>query len=260
MAVEATLAPVQCQWIRVLAYLDDWLVIAELREQVELHPATLVSHIKSLSCIVDYKKSCLTPAQCFQCLGLILDTVLNPVFIVPTKEGRIPALSGTVSAGALCAFSLVPAVIGSDGIYENCGASRTSVEASVSALSDCYASGHISLLPLIAQGISVMPKGVDSMEGPAFVVARGSHGLGSVLHVDHNRCIFTGMGSALCGLLEKRDLVNSAKGAAYQLPRATDCLLALRHFLPMLEGQNVLVMSDNRLAVAYINRLWGMLV
>lgn len=141
----------------------------------------------------------------------------------PVAGSGITALSGTVSAGALCAFSLVPAVIGSDGIYENCGASRTSVEASVSALSDCYASGHISLLPLIAQGISVMPKGVDSMEGPAFVVARGSHGLGSVLHVDHNRCIFTGMGSALCGLLEKRDLVNSAKGAAYQLPRATDC-------------------------------------
>ena len=79
-------------------------------------------------------------------------------------------------------------------------------------------------------------------------------GPGSVLHVDHDRCIFTGMGSALCGLLKKRDLVNSAKVTAYQLPRATDCLLALRHFLPLLEGQNVLVMSDNRLAVAYINR------
>ena len=36
MVVEETLAPVRCQGIRVLAYLNDWLVIAESIEQVEL--------------------------------------------------------------------------------------------------------------------------------------------------------------------------------------------------------------------------------
>lgn len=50
---------------------------------------------------------------------------------VPKEEGRIPARSGTISAGALDAFSLVPAVIGSDGLYDSWGASGTSVDASV---------------------------------------------------------------------------------------------------------------------------------
>ena len=42
---------------------------------------------------------------------------------VPTEEGRIPVLSGTDSAGALYAFSLGHTVIGSDGLYDSCGAS-----------------------------------------------------------------------------------------------------------------------------------------
>lgn len=59
---------------------------------------------------------------------------------VPTEESRVLALSDTVSAGALCAFSLVPVIIGSDGLYDSRGASGTAVDASVSALGDCYAS------------------------------------------------------------------------------------------------------------------------
>lgn len=61
-----------------------------------------------------------------------------------------------------------------------------------------------------------MPEGVNSFENPATVVAEGSHWLGSVLQGDHDRRILTGMASAVCGLLGKWDLVDSAKGAAYQ--------------------------------------------
>ena len=79
------------------------------------------------------------------------------------KEGRIPALSGTVSAGELGAFSFVAAVIWSDGLYDSCGASGTAVYASVSELSDCFKSGRISPLTSVAHGIPVVPKGVGSL-------------------------------------------------------------------------------------------------
>jgi hypothetical protein len=141
---------------------------------------------------------------------------------VPTEEGCIPALSDTVSAGALGSFSLVPAVIGSDGLCDSCVASGTSVDSSVSALGDYYASRGISPLPSVAHGILVVPKGVDTLEGPVTAVARCSYWLGSVLQGVQDRLILTGMGFAVCGLLSKWHLVNSARGAAYQLPITTD--------------------------------------
>jgi hypothetical protein len=120
------LAPVRCQGIRVLAYLDDWLVVADLREHVELHAAMLVYYIQSLGFTMNHKRSCLTLARCVQFLGLVLDTVLNHAFV--STEGCILALSGTVSAGALSAFSLVHAVIGSYVLYDSGGNSGTSVD------------------------------------------------------------------------------------------------------------------------------------
>jgi hypothetical protein len=61
-----------------------------------------------------------------------------------------------VSTGTLSVFSLMPVVVGSDGIYDSCGASGTSVDVSVSELDDCYVSGHILPLPSFAQGFPTL--------------------------------------------------------------------------------------------------------
>lgn len=98
---------------------------------------------------------------------------------------------------------LLPALIGSDGIYDSCSASGTYVDASVSVLGGCYTSGHISPLPLVAQGIPVVSKGIDSLEGPATAVAGGSHEPGSVLQGDHDIRILTGMASICVGYSER---------------------------------------------------------
>ena len=132
------------------------------------------------------------------------------------------APSATVSTGALSAVSLVPVFIGSDGPYDSCGASWTSVDTSVSALGDCYTSGRIAPLPLVAQGILLVPKGIDYLDGPSTAIAGSSYRPDSVPKDDHDRRILTGMWSTMCGLLGKGVLVNSTKGSAYQLPKATD--------------------------------------
>ena len=119
---------------------------------------------------MNHKKSCLTPAKRIQFLSLVSKPRSESCVFVPTEEGCIPALSGTDSAGALVAFSLVPAVIGSDSLYDSCDASGTSVAPSVSALDDCYSFGRIS----------PTPKGVDPLEGAAIAVIGGSYGRGSV--------------------------------------------------------------------------------
>ena len=152
LVVVVALAPVRCQGISVLAYLEDWLVVAELREPLELHTAMLVSNIQSQGFIMNHKKSCLNLAQRIQFLGLVLDSVLNHVLL---SQHRV-------------AFRLCLAQF----LYDSCGASGTLVDASVSALGYCYMSGRISLLPSVAQGIPVVPKVDDSLAG---LVSLGIH-------------------------------------------------------------------------------------
>lgn len=81
-----------------------------------------------------------------------------------------------------------------------------------------------------------MPKGVDSLKGSGTGVVGGYHGVGSVPQSDHDRCIPTGLGSSVCGLLRKRELVNTAK--AWHINYLE--LLSVLWFLTMLEGQHVL--------------------
>lgn len=61
--VEAGLASNAVSGLTILDYMDDWLVVAELREQVLFHRSMLVSHVQSLGFIMNQEKSCLTSSQ-----------------------------------------------------------------------------------------------------------------------------------------------------------------------------------------------------
>lgn len=69
--VEAALTPINGQRVKVLAYLDDWLIEAESREQEVVHTSRLVSHV---GFIVTQKKSCLILLQHIPFLDLDLDS------------------------------------------------------------------------------------------------------------------------------------------------------------------------------------------
>ncbi len=61
--IDAALAPLRLQGIRILNYLDDWLILASSREQVIRHRDSLLLHIHMLSLRLNGQKSVLTPAQ-----------------------------------------------------------------------------------------------------------------------------------------------------------------------------------------------------
>ncbi len=60
---DAALAPLRLQGIRVLNYLDDWLILAHSRELVSRHRDILLRHIHSLGLRMNAKKSVLLPSQ-----------------------------------------------------------------------------------------------------------------------------------------------------------------------------------------------------
>ncbi len=60
--------------MKVLSYLDDWLICAPLHAEVVQDTACLISHVAQLSLIVNLEKSCLNPCQTTTFTGVALDT------------------------------------------------------------------------------------------------------------------------------------------------------------------------------------------
>ncbi len=61
--MDAALTPLRLQGIRVLNYLDDWLILAHSRELVSRHRDIVLGHIHSLGLRMNAKKSVLLPSQ-----------------------------------------------------------------------------------------------------------------------------------------------------------------------------------------------------
>ncbi len=61
--MDAALAHLRLQGIRVLNYLDDWLILAHSRELVSRHRDIVLCHIHSLGIRMNAKKSVLLPSQ-----------------------------------------------------------------------------------------------------------------------------------------------------------------------------------------------------
>ena len=72
--MEAVLGPLRLRGLRVLNYLDDWLVCAQTQQRCRDHVSRLLRHIKKLWLQINEKKSELEPSQVTQFLGMTLDS------------------------------------------------------------------------------------------------------------------------------------------------------------------------------------------
>ncbi|KAL1259013.1 hypothetical protein QQF64_009590, partial [Cirrhinus molitorella] len=72
---EGTLSPLWQKGIRILNYLDDWLIIAHSRDQLCEHRDLVLRHLSQLGLRVNREKSKLSPVQSISFLGMELDSV-----------------------------------------------------------------------------------------------------------------------------------------------------------------------------------------
>ncbi len=73
--VEGALVPMREQGVRTLNFLDDWLILAQSREQLCEHRDLVLSHLSQLGLQVNWEKSKLAPVQRISFLGMELDSV-----------------------------------------------------------------------------------------------------------------------------------------------------------------------------------------
>ncbi len=89
--MDTALAPLKFQGIRVLNYLDDWLILAHSRELVSRHRDIVLRHIHSLGFRMNAKKSVLFPSQRTVFFGVHLDYVQMQARLAPALISNFTA-------------------------------------------------------------------------------------------------------------------------------------------------------------------------
>ena len=89
--VAAALAPLQRRGLKIMPYLDDWLVCAQSRQQVGEDTEWVLSHIQSLGLQANLKKSDLNPRQETAFLGLCLNSLTMRASLTPQRVAGIQA-------------------------------------------------------------------------------------------------------------------------------------------------------------------------
>ncbi len=73
--VDAALSPLRAGGMRILNYLDDWLILAQSRDTLLSHIDSLLIHLESLGLCVNRRKSILAPSQSILYLGVCMDSL-----------------------------------------------------------------------------------------------------------------------------------------------------------------------------------------
>ncbi len=105
--MDAVLAPLRLQGIRILNYLEDRLILASSREQVIRHRDSLLLHLRAHGLRLNGQTSMLTPAQQTIFLRVCLDSTSMQARLAPARiesivvHGPLQARSARVSGPVL---------------------------------------------------------------------------------------------------------------------------------------------------------------
>ncbi len=81
--------------IRILNYLDDWLILAQSEVELLSQRTLLLSHLECLGLRVNFAKSALSPSQRVSFLGTVLDSAHMRAVIAPERALAIQKLTAT---------------------------------------------------------------------------------------------------------------------------------------------------------------------
>ncbi|KAL0161328.1 hypothetical protein M9458_045053, partial [Cirrhinus mrigala] len=256
---EGALNPLWRKAVRILNYLDDWLIMAHSRDLLCEHRDLVLQHLSHLGLRVNREKSKLSPVQRISFLGMELDSVNMTACLTNDRTQSVLNCLKSFRHKTAVPLKTFQRLLG-----------HMAAAAAVTPL------GLLHMRPLqrwlhdrvprwawhrgtLRIGVSPQCRRLFSpWSDPAFLRAGVPLGQDSRHVVVHTDPSTTGWGAVCNG---------QAASGSWTGPRLLwhiNCLellavlLALRRFLPMLRHKHVLVRTDNTATVAYINRQGGL--
>ncbi|XP_067306102.1 uncharacterized protein [Pseudorasbora parva] len=255
--MDAALAPLRLKGMRVLNYLDDWLVIARLtRAQLLTHKSWLLNHLDCLGLRINIAKSSLSPTQKISFLGIILDSRLMNARLTTQRALSIQNMAASFNSCSPETFSEDARPYGL-GIVSAQTGTVTHVSPPALATRPCP-SLRVEMGPSSRQSEPQRCQSFGSLDGDRVVSEGVLMGTVTKLKVVSTDASTQGWGalhegkpiSGLWTETEKRLHINCLEMKAVAL--------SLRAFLPHIKNHHVLVRTDNMSVVAYINRQGGL--
>ncbi|KAL0201455.1 hypothetical protein M9458_004642, partial [Cirrhinus mrigala] len=258
LCVEAALAPLRTAGLRILTYLDDWLILADSREKVMQSTSRVLAHVTALGFRVNVSKSNFTPAQNVIFLGLELNSV--------TMRARLMQERVLSFINCLSQFRE-----GARVQYRTClrlqGLMASAVHVlplgllRMRAFIKWVLSLHFSPLRDLCRSVTVTRTCTAALchWRNAEFYTRGTPlravNLRKVVTTDAS---LTGWGATQEGRIVNGVWTSTLRSAHINYLELLTVWKALKHFLPRLQGHHVLVRCDNTTAVAHINHQGGM--
>ncbi|XDV39639.1 hypothetical protein PO909_008842 [Leuciscus waleckii] len=255
--MDAALASLRMRGMRVLNYLDDWLILAQSRSVLIEHTTVLLDHLENLGLSVNWAKSSLSPSQKISFLGTELDSLSMIARLSPQRAVDIQRTANSFRCGAsVKKFQKMLGLMASASSVLQLGLLRMRplqfwLKARVPRRA--WASGLLRLR--VNQKCVTALKPWRANDWYQSGVSLGTSSRVKVVSTDAST---SGWGA----LLEGRPFFGQWSEREKLLH--INCLEmlavnnALTHFCPQIKGRHVLVRSDNMSVVSYINRQGGL--
>lgn len=256
--MDAVLAPMRQKGLRILNYLDDWLVCADSEEQCHHHVALLLKHIQGLGLKLNSVKSRLQPSQITTFLGMVLDSNRETIVLTPERQQTFMACLHHFQPHSMVNWGLCLRLMGLMAamvqVVPLALLYMRPVQRCLLSLGLCPQRAHRTPV-VVSQGLHRALHWWRDLAN----ISRGST-LGAVVY---RQLVFTDASLVGWGAVHEGCGVNGL-WTSHWVTKHINVLemravfLALRQFLPRLRGHHVIVRTDSTVTAAYINRQGGL--